>query len=66
MTKCNKCGSFDSYIENYYVDRNNNYFSKSELDAFHILHPDTEGNVEFKKVLICGMCSMELGYMTSK
>lgn len=56
--KCDCCGSFDSFLQVFYVDRNGNYFSESELEAFLILHPEAR-NVAFKTVYLCGICSYE-------
>lgn len=57
--KCEQCGCYDSMIDYYFIDCNGNIFSRSQLNAFGILHPEAEG-VEFKKVLLCGQCAFQL------
>lgn len=60
--KCIKCGSFDSYSECWYKDKNGHLFSRSELEAFKTLHPEVK-NVFFEKVLICGFCLFSINEM---
>jgi hypothetical protein len=58
--KCDRCGCYDSLLDVFYVDRNGEYFSESELEAFRILHPEARG-VNFRIVWFCGVCAYELG-----
>lgn len=58
--KCDRCGYHDSSLDAFYVDRNGNYFSESELEAFRILHPEAK-RVNFRVVWLCGVCAYELG-----
>lgn len=57
--KCAYCGSYDSMIDYYFVDRNHDVFSRSELNAFGILHPEAQGLI-FQQVLLCGQCAVQL------
>lgn len=61
MNKCYKCkGILDSMYEVYYLDRNNQLVSESELEAFFILHPDQKDRLELPKVFLCGLCAFTL------
>lgn len=57
--KCYLCRGIDSMGTYMYVDRNQQLFSESELEAFRILHPEA-AYTEFGKVTVCGMCRFEI------
>lgn len=58
--KCDKCGGSDSFSSIFFVDRNGNYFSDTELEAFKVLHPEVRDENFYQKVVLCGFCQFEV------
>jgi len=56
--RCAKCGNSDSHAQFIFVDRNGCIITESQLEAFRILHPDS--NIQFQRVFLCGLCIFEL------